>query len=821
MSEKSAERYLIIHGHFYQPPREDPWSGVVDRQDSAYPAHDWNTRVHQECYAANTDARTLDSSGRIHEIVNNYAYISYNFGPTLLSWMEEHDPEAYGKILEADRLSIERTGGYGNAMAQVYNHAIMPLCNERDKYTQVRWGLSDFKSRFGRDADGIWLAETAVNLDTATVLADCGVRFIVLSPTQVEAFREAGSEEWVDVSENSIDTSRPYRISTPRGELSVFFYNMDISRSVGFEHLLNSSENFRNRILSAYSDEATYKMVNIATDGETYGHHEPFANMCLASLVSDNSAGGHFVMSNYSHFLSLFPPTAEVRLKEGNNGLGTAWSCAHGVGRWMEDCGCSSGGGPGWHQKWRAPFRNALDFLRDRMAGAGETAGKGLLKDFWAARDAYISVLLAGSEEGFNAFLGEHAVRILSAEERGKVRVLMEAQKYAMFMYTSCGWFFSEISGIETVQCMRYAARALEFCREIIQEDTEEGFLELLSHAVSNIPAYGNGRKVYEDCVLAHVMDGAAVINQYVLERLLSGEQASDRMYCYKISISNIKSVKKEGGRIYSGTAQFFNQVTRSSGKYIFYLIRKSRLDIRSWIKPYEDERMREFLDLTVSESPLSELERKMADWFIRSYTMDDLKFDYKEKLIGELFKSSFLKLHEVRTVALDGYLEMLDYYARMHIPIPEVERSGIEATLNNEIRRRLALLEEGGEIDDFGFVAKILSAAKATHLNVNRSTIEALFALKIGQYLDMFLQLKDEANFIQLIRLIEFANSSSLDFNRKRMENRVFSLLREVFAPGALPGAFEERIVRLAGSLNIQVGGYRKLIRKPLQAHG
>ena len=519
MPDKHREKYLIIHGHFYQPPREDPWSGVVDRQDSAYPFHDWNARIHEECYAANTDARTLDGSGRIREIVNNYAYMSFNFGPTLLSWMEGHDPEAYRSIIEADHLSMERTGGYGNAMAQVYNHVIMPLANERDKYTQVRWGLEDFRSRFGRDAEGIWLAETAVNLDTASVLVDCGVKFIVLSPTQAEACRDGGASEWVDVSGNSIDTSQAYRLKTPKGELAVFFYDMDISKSVGFEHLLTSAENLRNRILSAYSDEASQLMVNIATDGESYGHHEAFANMCLASMISDNGGngdGGHFLMTNYAHFLSLHPPGTEVRLKEGNNGLGTAWSCAHGVGRWMEDCGCSGGGGPGWNQKWRAPLRNALDFIRDRIAAAGETASQELLKDFWKARDAYILVLLgdggannSANNAAFNSFLDEHALRILTEEERGRVRMLMEAQKYAMYMYTSCGWFFSEISGIETVQCMRYAARALEFSKEFLPEDTEERFLEMLSHAVSNIPSYGNGRKVYEELVLAHIMDGS------------------------------------------------------------------------------------------------------------------------------------------------------------------------------------------------------------------------------------------------------------------------------------------------------------------------
>ena len=286
-------------------------------------------------------------------------------------------------------------------------------------------------------------------------------------------------------------------------------------------------------------------------------------------------------------------------------------------------------------------------------------------------------------------------------------------------------------------------------------------------------------------------------------------------MYCYRIRLSDLKTVEKEAGTVYSGSAELYNEVTGRSENYIFYIIRKSRLDIRSWIKSYEDTRIREFLDLTVSENGIPELEKKMGDWFSRSYTLDDLKFDYKEKLIGELFKSSFLKLHEMQTVDLDGYMELLEYYARMHIPIPEVERSGIEATLNNEIRKRLKMLEAGGEIDDFGSVAGILKAAHATSLNVNKSTIETLFALKIGQYLDMFLQHRDDSNFSQLIRLIEFANTSSLDFHRKKMENRVFGMLAGLCRSEADSVDFEERILELAESLNIQTGPYRSALRK------
>lgn len=815
MSESVKERYLIIHGHFYQPPREDPWSGVIDRQDSAYPHHDWNARINAECYAANTDARTLDNHGRIRRIVNNYVHISHNFGPTLLSWMEKQDPETYARIIAADRLSMAANGNHGNALAQVYNHVILPLANTRDKRTQVLWGLADFRARYGREAEGMWLSETAVNLDTVKVLIECGVRFIVLSPTQAEAVRPLKGGEWQDVSNNSVDTSAPYLVKCGEGSLAVFFYDMDISKSVGFEHLLTSADNFRNRIIAAYRDEAAGQMVNIATDGESYGHHEPFANMCLATMISVNEENPAFRMTNYGWYLEKFPPVREVRLKEGNNGLGTAWSCAHGVGRWMEDCGCSGGGGPGWNQKWRGPLRHALDWLRDEIARVSVPACEGLLRDFWKARDGYINAITGGDEDAFNRFLGDHAPRILSEEERGLVRGLMEAQRYAMYMYTSCGWFFSEISGIETVQCLRYAARALEFARGFLDADAEEHFLGMLAHAASNIPSYGNGRRVYEELVVSYIMDGPALINQYVLERLLAGEQKSDRMYYYRIRLFDLKTREKNGGKLYSGTAELVDTLTGDRGRYLFYVLRKSRLDIRSWIKSFEDERVKEFLDMLAEENGPAAIERKMKDWFTRSWSLADLKFDYKEKLIGELFKSHFLKLHEERTAALDEYLELLDFYARMHIPVPEVERSSIEATLNNEIRRQLVILEEGGGISDFGSVARMLSVARETRLNVNRSTVEALFALRIGQHLDRFLREREGTAYNELQQLIQFANASALDYDRKRMENRVYQLLEDLCNTAAEGDAtFIGRVLDLAGMLNIRDLEYRKRLQ-------
>ncbi|HEY9762282.1 MAG TPA: glycoside hydrolase, partial [Trichocoleus sp.] len=246
--------YVCIHGHFYQPPRENPYLNTVELQPSASPFHDWNERIHHECYRPNAFARILNDRGEVIRIVNNYEYISFNIGPTLMSWMENYDPITYQRILEADRRSCDRFGGHGNAIAQVYNHIIMPLANRRDKYTQIRWGKADFRRRFGRDPEGMWLAETAVDGETLEALVDEGIRFIILAPSQVQRCRpmahgDHSAGEWHEVGGGQIDPSRPYRCflkdanGNPHPErfLDVFFYDGPISRDMGFNDVLSSS----------------------------------------------------------------------------------------------------------------------------------------------------------------------------------------------------------------------------------------------------------------------------------------------------------------------------------------------------------------------------------------------------------------------------------------------------------------------------------------------------------------------------------------------------------------------------------------------------
>jgi len=492
---------IIIHGHFYQPPRENPWTGAIDRERSALPFHDWNERIYSECYRPNAFARITDGRGGIERIVNNYAGISFNFGPTLLNWLEHAHPDAYTRILEADRESARNHQGHGNAIAQGYNHAILPLCNERDRKTQIRWGIADFRHRFGHLPESLWLPETACNDATLGAMIDSGLRYVILSPTQAERMRPLGAAQWQDVSDSSIDSRLPYRYFHRDGSgrsIAVFFYDPRVSQAIAFEGALAWSNNFVDRLVQAIGDG---EMVNVATDGESYGHHYPFGDRCLAySLAAEIPLRG-LTLTNYGEFLAGHPPRHEVEIKSGPNGEGTAWSCQHGVGRWYRDCGCQTDAAEGWNQSWRGPLRQALDLLRDDAARRFEDAGGDLFRDPWGARDAYIEVLRNPDPALRDAFLVRHARHRLDESARTRALTLLETQRAALLMYTSCGWFFSDISRIETVQVLKYAGRVLDFMENLGISAPTSRFLETLAEAKSNIPATGNGADVYRRLV--------------------------------------------------------------------------------------------------------------------------------------------------------------------------------------------------------------------------------------------------------------------------------------------------------------------------------
>jgi alpha-amylase/alpha-mannosidase (GH57 family) len=507
----SRTRFVAIHGHFYQPPRESPWLECIETQDSAAPYHDWNARVTAECYAPNTAARRVDAQNRILDVVDNFAALAFDFGPTLMSWLEQERPDVYGAILEADRAS-RVTRGHGNAIAQAYGHAILPLCSRRDKVTQIRWGLADFRHRFGRDAAGMWLPETAADRETLEVLVGEGVRFTILAPGQAASVRQPGGD-WRP-GPAALDPRRAYRWDGgPGRDLALFFYDGAISHAIAFDGILRSGDLLATRLLAGLDEGADGQLVQVATDGESYGHHHRFGEMALAEACARIEASGVATLTNHAAFLATHPPSMDARVVDGSS-----WSCAHGIERWRGDCGCRAGRHAGWTQGWRGPLREALDWLRDVVDALYETRMAVLVKDPWAARDAYVEVLLDRSPTSVAAFLERHALHPLGASARVRALRCLELQRHRLLMYTSCGWFFDEISGIETVQVLRYAARVLQLARALGGDaGLEAELVRRLAAAPSNVPELRDGAGVWRRHVAPFVTDLARVAAHYAI----------------------------------------------------------------------------------------------------------------------------------------------------------------------------------------------------------------------------------------------------------------------------------------------------------------
>jgi alpha-amylase/alpha-mannosidase (GH57 family) len=465
----------VVHGHFYQPPRENPWTGKIDAQPSAAPFHDWNERVLAECYRPNAFSRIPTEHG--DRVVNNFERLSFNVGPTLLAWMQEADPQTYGEIIEADRLSRQRLG-HGNAIAQAFHHTILPLSTLRDVRTQVRWGVADFRYRFGRDPEGMWLPETAASDDVLGILIEEGVRFTILAPGQ---------------SQGMVDTRIPHRYLHRDGSgrsLSLFFYDGDIARSIAFERAGSSAEGFIDLFESRPRDR--HHLVHAATDGETYGHHQVFTDLGLAYALFVEADRCGLEVTNYGAYLDSHPPQDDVKVRSGE---GSSWSCTHGVGRWKRDCGCSTGGEPGWNQNWRGPLRAALDIVRDAADDVFQRMGGALFKDPWKARDHYVDVVIGRTE--WDELIAREASGPLDDAAKETAHALLQLQESSMSMFTSCGWFFNDIGGIETIQILRYAARTLDLMKSLDQTTPENALLDKLEQAKSNDPEVGTGADVY------------------------------------------------------------------------------------------------------------------------------------------------------------------------------------------------------------------------------------------------------------------------------------------------------------------------------------
>jgi alpha-amylase/alpha-mannosidase (GH57 family) len=710
------ERSICIHAHFYQPPRENPWLEAVERQDSAYPFHDWNERVTSECYAPNSAARILDGIGRIRQIINNYSRISFNFGPTLLSWMKDNAPQTYDGILESERESAERFGGHGSAMAQAYNHIIMPLANDRDKQTQVRWGLRDFESRFGRKPEGMWLPETAVDIASLETLAREGIKFTILAQHQAARVRKLGGRSWKDVSGARIDPSRAYLAKLPSGNrIVLFFYDGPISQAVAFEKLLDSGAVFANRLKNGFSDKRSWpQLMHIATDGETYGHHHKYGDMALAFALDQIDSDSEIHLTNYGQFLENHPPELEVQIIED-----TSWSCYHGVERWSSNCGCNTGRA-GWNQEWRGPLRAALDYLRDAAAEMFEEKGSALFKDPWAARDAYIDVVLDRSPESLWLFFEAQSRRQLEHAETVTALNLLEMQRHALLMYTSCGWFFDELSGLETVQVIQYAGRVVQLASEM-GVDLETGFLEKLSHAKSNIPEFGDGAKIYNLWVKPTVVDLCKVGAHFAISTLFDGDHEIPK-FCYDITSRDYRQEQVAGSRLGLGRAQITSKITRDCRDVTFAAIHLGDQVLHAGVREATNG---DFTELTgkvleeFSDGHFPDVLEALDTYFGgMRYSLKSLFKDEQKRIIDMILTNTLQDAEASYHAIYEKHGGLMRFLKELDQPIPEVLRITTAFVLNTDLVRtfshdpvdvvRISMLlelvkREGVKIDEAG----------------------------------------------------------------------------------------------------------------------
>jgi alpha-amylase/alpha-mannosidase (GH57 family) len=681
------EKYICIHGHFYQPPRENAWLEVIEVQDSAHPYHNWNERISAECYSPNTASRILNEKGVIKNIINNYSRISFNFGPTLLSWMEVNDRETYFEILGADRESMKNFDGHGSAIAQVYNHMILPLANSRDKETQIVWGIRDFQHRFNRMPEGMWLAETAVDTESLELLAKHDIKFTILAPRQAKAIRKIGKEEWTLVNAHTVDTRRPYLCKLPSGNsIVLYFYDGDLAQGVAFNGLLNDGKKFAHRLVDCFTNEpGETQLVHIATDGETYGHHHKHGDMALAFCLDYIQREKESRLTNYAEFTAKFPPLYEAAIHENSS-----WSCVHGVERWRNDCGCNSGGKPNWNQKWRGPLRDALDWLRDQLIEIYEKETATLLRDPWKAREEYINVILDRNDYTIEKFLADHALR---AVDSNHILRLMEVQRNAMLMYTSCGWFFDEISGIETTQIMQYACRAMQLVSQITRFNLEDQFLARLEKAPSNVQYLQDGAQIYHKYVVPSKTNLQRVGMHYAVASIFEEDPESFPVFNY--TTENEVFIRKEAGqqRLVLGVTKVRSNVTRSEKKFAFAVIYLGQHNLIGNISlDMEAEKfaiMQARIVTAFDEGRLADIIGIMQTFFgPDKYTIWQLFQDEKRKVFNKITEQSMRDLEDSLRRIYNRDYPLVNALAGNEIPIPNAYRTTFEYILNADLLR-------------------------------------------------------------------------------------------------------------------------------------
>ncbi len=770
-------RFICIHGHFYQPPRESPWLEAIETQDSAFPYHDWNDRISAECYAANALSRILDSEGRIVQLVNNYASMSFNFGPTLLLWMQQYATDAYEAILEGDRQSIEKFSGHGSALAQAYNHMILPLANSRDKKTQIIWGIEDFEYRFGRKPEGLWIPETAVDLETLDIMAQHEIGFAILSPGQARRVRSIGGGEWEDVSGVRIDHTKAYQVSLPSGRvMNLFFYDGPISQALAFEGLLNSGEDFAKRLLYQFpEDRSSPHLVHVATDGETYGHHHRGGGMALAYALHYIESNGLAKLTNYGQYLEHHPPLHEVEIFENSS-----WSCIHGIERWRSDCGCNSGGHPDWNQSWRAPLRAALDWLRDAVNPAYEKLAGLFLTDPWTARDDYINVIEDRSPDRISAFLKRHATRPFDSGDEIKILELMELQRHAMLMYTSCGWFFDELSGIETVQVIQYAGRVVQLANQLFSRSFEPEFLERLELAKSNIPEHRDGRRIYEKFVRPAMLDLKNVGAHYAISSLFQENGERSSIYSYSAFMEDYQNFQIGTAKFVIGRAKVTSKVTRIATRLCFGVLHLGDHNIACGTGEYQGAQEYEALVQEISEAfSRADFPRTILllgkHFGTSTYSLTSLFADERRKVLSMIMEPTLSEAEAAYGSLYEHHAPLIRFLKGAGAPVPKGLALAAESCLNAKLRG--AIQGEGLEPE---VVRPLLEEARLAGVTLDAATLGSLLAGNVEHLAEQLLEQPDDlARMESLNQAAKLVRTLPFEVNLWKTQNLCYKLVQ------------------------------------------
>jgi len=810
----APQRFVCVHGHFYQPPRENAWLEAIEVQESAAPYHDWNARINHECYAANGSSRILNSQNKIIRIVNNYSRISFNFGPTLLAWMEKSAPESYQRIIDADRISMERFGRHGSAIAQVYNHIILPLASTQDRITQIRWGIADFEHRFGRKPEGMWLSETAVDLESLDLLARHGILFTILAPHQCARVRNIGTENdpegptWHETPSASVDPTQPYLVHTSDGHsITVFFYDGPISRAIAFEGLLNNGGDLTKRLLNGFrNNTAAGQLVHFATDGESYGHHHRYGDMALAYALHSIEQDSEVHLTNYGEFLEKFPPTSEAEIRENSS-----WSCFHGVERWRSDCGCNTGQHPGWNQKWRTPLRGALDWLRDATRPLWQTSAATLFHDPAVARDNYIHVILNRTPASQETFLEEHSLRPLSPPERITALKLMEMERHLQLMYTSCGWFFDDLAGIETVQVISYAGRVLQLATEVFGAPgvaLEPEFLQRLAEAESNGPGHANGAEIYRKSVVAQEIDLERVGAHYAIISMFEPQPETTPLFCYDVRRTSGELLSMGRRRFAYGQAEVSSRITLEQEDVLFAVYYRGDQNLSATVLPVDTAKQNKFQNF-VKKMRETLLSADIAEGILlfdrefdtTRYSLMSLFRDEQRRILQLLLDHTLAEMEGTMRTMYEDHISLLHYLSLSGMPKPRVLMLAAEFSLNADLRLELA-----SDPFDAARLRGLLTQIHADQVEIDTVSVPFVASqrmLRAMQELDLHM---DRRYLDTALQICDFLHELPVQVDVWEAQNLWYTISRQQTFADTNQVEWEQKFRELGAKLDIDV---------------